>query len=565
MRILQTLIILQQYLLVSSWSSTLLNSIHRHSTPTSTHHNGRTHTNSNIHVHRMLLTESEERVNTICDDLNNALLKCQPEFIKTCKVKVAPSPNNHRLGLIATEKIKKGDVALSMPYDDQVILTPELATKEVWKGILPEGYDGWTGDNGLLALLVLNELAKTATDTGAGIQLPKRKIEVTSLMKAWVASLPTPEEMTILHPIMWDEENQDILQSSSTKKVYKILDDIDEDANWLQERVWSKNRDMFPETVSLNDVDYPCFTPEGFAWAMTIVTSRTVFVDGTSRIIPLMDLANHDDLGVEEVSGGFMGTFGTTKGVVLRTGKIREYKANEEVFVSYGPKSAAEYCLEHGFVPKKMRDMTTSVAELTFELDPKDRFYDDKLDILEFETYESAPMEPIQSFDVVSEGGRDEGCDPAMIQFLRLMKLDTKDAFLLESVFRKDVWGFMSLPVSDVNERGVLDTIVASCSKALEGMDTLKDDEFNSSDYDESDPTSLCRIIRESERKALSRTLKFVTNEKEAVDLKEYYQQRRLRDLNLDSDWKPDESSPYSDDGDELGFGQQRAPGSLDW
>ena len=505
----------------------------------------------------------EDRLDTISSDLNQALEKCRPEFIKTCKVKVARSPNNHRLGLVATENIRNGDVALAIPYDDQIVLTPESASK-VFKGILPDKYDGWTGDNGLLAMLVLNELAKTASQGKAGVQLPVRKTEAASFINAWIASLPTPTEMAKLHPILWEEDDQEILQSSTTKKIYRILDDIDEDATWLDERVWSLDREKFPETVTLNGEEYVCFTPKGFAWAISIVTSRTSFVDGTSRIIPLMDLANHADVGVEEVSRGFMGTFGTTKGIELKTGKTRSYQKGEEVFVTYGPKSAAEYCLEHGFIPNRLREMTTSVAEMTFEIDQDDRFYDDKLDILEFETYESAPMEPVQSFDLVSELGRDGEPDPAMIQFLRLSLLGTKDAFLLESVFRKDVWGFMSLPVSEINERAVLDSIISKCNSALDDMKGVESDYDDS--LEESLPSNLCAIVRKSESKALSRTLEFVIREKEALDLKEYYQERRLKDLGLDSQWNPDEtSSIYSDDDDELGYGQMRAPGSLDW
>ena len=90
-----------------------------------------------------------------------------------------------------------------------------------------------------------------------------------------------------------------------------------------------------------------------------------------------------------------------------------------------------------------------------------------------------------------------------MIQFLRLVKLGTKDAFLLESVFRKDIWEFMSLPVSEPNERAVLETIASSCSKALAGMEGIEAPE----DEDENSPQSLCAIVRESETKALSRTL----------------------------------------------------------
>ena len=43
--------------------------------------------------------------------------------------------------------------------------------------------------------------------------------------------------------------------------------------------------------------------------------------------------------------------------------------------------------------------------------------------------------------------------------------------------------------------------------------------------------------MRASERQALDRTLAYVRQEPEALDLKEYYQTRRLKSLGLDSDW----------------------------
>merc|ERR1712008_469083 len=235
------------------------------------------------------------------------------------------------------------------------------------------------------------------------------------------------------------------------------------------------------------------------------------------------------------------------------------YKKGDEIFCSYGPKSSAEYLLDYGFVPGSddKDGLATCVAELTFEItddvtadgeeegsSSSPSFYDDILDVLEFETYDSAPMAPIQTFDVVapSSGSSESSPDPAMIQFLRLAQLSGQDSFLLESVFRKEVWGFMSLPVSERNERDVLDEI--------DGTKRAK---------------RLCAVVREAERKALTRTLEFVQREKEALDLKEYYQERRLKDLGLDSDWNPDEDSTGYDMDDELGYGQVRAPGSLDW
>lgn len=32
-----------------------------------------------------------------------------------------------------------------------------------------------------------------------------------------------------MHPLLWDEDDQERLQSSSTKKIYRLLDDIDDD------------------------------------------------------------------------------------------------------------------------------------------------------------------------------------------------------------------------------------------------------------------------------------------------------------------------------------------------
>lgn len=509
---------------------------------------------------------SAPSLEALADEINSQIEKLKPEFVKNCKVKVAPSPSGSRLGLIATDKINKDSVALSIPYDDQLVLTPDLASKNVLEGILPEGYDGWTGEIGLLAMLLLNEMARAdeSGDGSSGIALPKRKAECQALIHSWIKVLPSPEEMTNLHPLLWDEDAQEILQGSSTKKVYRTLDDIEEDGAWLSERVWSDDRTRFPETVTVNGQVRPCFTVEGFAWAAAIASSRSNFVDGSLRIIPFVDMANHADLGTEEVCGGTMGAFGTTKGAEIRTASTKTYEVGDEVFVNYGPKSAAEYLLEHGFIPKQAR--TTAVSELTFEVDPEDRFYDDKLDILEFETYDLAPMEPLQSFDVVQEPGRDGEPDPAIMQFLRLVKLGGKDAFLLESIFRKEVWGFMGLPVSEANERGVVEEIEAACTKALEEMNAIeKDGGGGATDENDTSPEGLCAIVRDAERKALKRTSEYMQREREALDLKEYYQERRLKDLGLDSEWDPESDMGFDDD--ELNYGQTRLPGGgdLDW
>ena len=478
------------------------------------------------------------------ESLTEAFVSVKNDISKTCKVTVGKS-EVARLGLVTTERVRRGDTLLSIPYEDTFVLTPSLARKSVLKGKLPDAYDGWTGDAGLIAMLILNEVARA--DNGKGIPIPQRKSSQQSFMEAWVKSLPSPEEMTTLHPLLWSEADQEILQSSSTRKIYQQLDDIDEDASWLTERLWSKDRDgAFPETVTWNGQTIPCFNAKGYRWALGLANSRSVFVDDTLRLIPLMDFCNHNDKA-REVEGATMGTFGTVKGASLVAAK--DYAAGEEVFCSYGPKSGADYLMEHGFCPPQV--FKTNIAELRFEVDQDDRFYDDKLDILEFETYDQSPMDPLQAFDVVSAPGQDSEPDPAMIQFVRLCQLSGPDAFLLESIFRKDVWGFMSLPVSEINEADVINAVVEACQTALDDMGACPPN-----------GPEICAKLRESEGNALTRTLEYLQREKEALDLKEYYQERRLKDLGLDSEWTGEEDDL---DSDLLGYGQTRLPGGADY
>ncbi|KAL7538665.1 hypothetical protein ACHAWF_006172 [Thalassiosira exigua] len=481
-----------------------------------------------------------------------------------------------RLGLVATEAVKSDAVVLSLPlYDAEgtgLAMAPRLAAK-VFEDVLPEGYDGWTGDLGLLALLLLNEFARrNVDDAGAsdprGVDSPRREEGTTELLSAWIASLPSPAETERTHPLTWDDELQEVLQSSSTKKIYRLLDDADDDAGWLDERVWSADRTKFPQTITVEVGDAieerPCFSPEGFRYALALVRSRSSFVDGSSRLLPYLDHANHDDAS-KEIVGGSAGTlWGSTKSALLKSG--RGLSEGDEVRVSYGPKGPADYLLDHGFVPPMCRlasdggTASAAVAELTFELSDDDRFRDDKLDVLEYETYDLAPMDPKQAFDVAGGDGATGEPDPACVQFLRLASVGGKDAFLLESIFRKEVWGFAAEPVSEENERGAYERIREACATALEdihGSGAEADGDREGGATAASEGEGLCAMVRTAERDALSRTLAFVEREAEALDLKEYYQARRLKSLGLDSEWTPE------DDG--MGYGATRVPGGADY
>ena len=109
----------------------------------------------------------------------------------------------------------------------------------------------------------------------------------------------------------------------------------------------------------------------------------------------------------------------------------------------------------------------------------------------------------------------------------------------------------MSLPVSEPNELAVVTSICSVVEKALEELQQCP----------EGGP-EVCTQLRESEAKALKRTLEYLEREKQALDLKEYYQERRLKDLGLDSEWSPEDDMGMDED---MGFGATRAPGGADY
>jgi hypothetical protein len=178
-------------------------------------------------------------LNEMCRPFNDALGQCQSEVTRVCKVRVGHVEGDEqmRLGLFATEGIGSGEVAVSVPFDDRFVLTADLSrsiilddesTSGQVKGAAP--FEGWTGDSGLVALLLLHEVAVACAESNN--EPPPRKkrtrpVEIDRFMAAWVATLPTFSELQSLHPLLWSEDDQDLLQASSSQKIYRRLDDLE--------------------------------------------------------------------------------------------------------------------------------------------------------------------------------------------------------------------------------------------------------------------------------------------------------------------------------------------------
>jgi len=112
-----------------------------------------------------------------------------------------------------------------------------------------------------------------------------------------------------------------------------------------------------------------------------------------------------------------------------------------------------------------------------------------------------------------------------VFDLIRLVCVKGSDAFLLESVFRNEVWGFMQLPVSKDNEKLVLDTLVGYCEGALDGYET-SDAEDAKAQSNGALPlrARMAAAAKLGEKKALRQSLQVFLDDLDTIDDKEYYQ-----------------------------------------
>ena len=195
-------------------------------------------------------------------------------------------------------------------------------------------------------------------------------------------------------------------------------------------------------------------------------------------------------------------------------------------------------------------------CELLFELkEGDDPFFDDKEDIL-LQNNLSLQM----CFDLNESGVPSD----ELMQFLRLYLLKGQDAFLLEAVFRPDVWGFMGLPVSLPNEKSVYDYICKICTSTLAKFDSAETLTTNLQNTGDGRPDRLKKAagVRNVEKEILLKTLNRLERESTALDLKEYYQERRLKELQLCGPLRDDELNLTGADG---GRGGGSNINDLDW
>jgi [ribulose-bisphosphate carboxylase]-lysine N-methyltransferase len=416
-------------------------------------------------------------------------------------VQVGPSG-----GLVASRPVAKGETAASIPESLWITkataetspLGPFLADLSPWLAV---------------ALFLIRERSFPNSE-----------------WRAYIDTLPTE----VTSPVGWTDNDLEELRGTqllSSIEGYRAF--FQQEYQNLKENVFAANPEIFPSNL---------FTWDAFLWAACTVRARSHSpLDGEDvALVPLADLTQHARGGAVSITWAVKnaGLFG--RGRVLAIEADRALAPGEPVAMDYGPsRTEGQILLDYGVTDVSTADGSFA---LTITLPEEDRFFDDKIDILELNGLQQA-----NEFVIRAAGGAPE----ALLPTLRLVNIQGGDAFLLEAIFRNEVWEHMQQPVSEENEDAVCRSIVDGCITVLGAYPTtIEQDLAALGAAAPGSRAAAAAAVRLGEKEALEATLKLFESRLEKLKDLEYYGERRLKRLGLlDKEGKPTDWDSFFEDG----------------
>ncbi|KAL4444028.1 hypothetical protein ABPG75_011765 [Micractinium tetrahymenae] len=410
--------------------------------------------------------------------------------VDVAKQAVAPSGS----GLVTSRPVNKGEQLFAIP--ESAWITPQTAAQSEIGQYLA-GLEPWLA----IALFLLHERAKGGASRWA----------------AYLAALPADSGS----PVQWGQEELAELAGS------QLLGTVQGYRAYFQQRFEQLQAELFGPNGQA--FDPAVFSFESFLWAACTVRARShpPLDGGSIALVPLADMTQHQRDAASagwqvKQAGGLFGAGGSTALVMEAAAGMA---AGEPVAMDFGPsKTDGQLLVDHGVLDPLF---SRASYALTLELSEEDRNFHDKLDILELSGLQQA-----SEFVLRADAAPEEG----LLPLLRLLNLQGADTFLLESIFRSEVWEHMQLPVTEDNERACYQQLIDGCSAALAGYPTTIDEDLallNSGGLQPGSRKQQAVRVRLGEKEALDATLRYFEDRIGRLSGMEYYAERRLKRLGL--------------------------------
>ncbi|KAL3159238.1 hypothetical protein ABBQ32_011210 [Trebouxia sp. C0010 RCD-2024] len=315
-------------------------------------------------------------------------------------------------------------------------------------------------------------------------------------------------------PLLWEEQELALLEGT------QLLSTVQGYRDFFEDRWQDLNDNLFSQAPSLFPQD--SFSYDRFLWAVATLRAHVhAPLQGAQvALVPLADLVQHARDGNAHWKLQPAG-FGRHQSLLVES--KRELRAGTPLTMDFGPdKSDAQILLDYGVLDA---DNPQAGFMLPLALPEGDACYDDKADIAELNGLQD-------SADFVLHP--DQPPTNELMAFLRLVNISGPDAFLMEALFRNEVWGHMQVPVSRVNEEAVCQSMIDGCREALRGYpSTIDEDLMLLRDAVTGSREDLAIRVRLGEKETLDVTLRYFEDRKSKLDRLEYYQERRLKGLGL--------------------------------
>lgn len=337
-------------------------------------------------------------------------------------------------------------------------------------------------------------------------------------------SIPSLDEMNAA--TLWPADQLKWLEGSA------VVDRVREIISGVKEE-WEKiSQSVANEVFDNPDLD---FSLDLYRWAIAIVDARSTLVSSGKELI-LAPVASQMNTAVSpsvRVEVGSAGMFFSGK-KKIRVVAQRELEPGDELTVYAGSSVRnSDLLVERGIV---VPNTSANSVEMVFSLTRMDPFCEDKVQVVEqFGGEAGIPSEGPVRFDMeATDEGLWEGPESLDI-YLRLLCLGGCDAFLLESVFRGDIWDHLSLPISAENEKAVCDTMIGACEDALDGYALPSEARYDgdAGDWTMKARWTMAKRLVDGERKILMRAVETYKRRGGSLDAIEYYAERRLKALDL--------------------------------
>ncbi|KAH0677482.1 hypothetical protein KY285_025283 [Solanum tuberosum] len=447
------------------------------------------------------------------------------EGVVSIKTPVKPGIVAEGLGLVAKRDISKGETILGVPKRFW-INTDAVAESEI--GNVCTGLEPWIS----LALFLLREKWKDDSKWKYYMAVLPESTDSTiywwaQLSYLYMVSKPGPSplgfrstlemRLDVKESCRSEEELSEIQGTQLLSTTLSVKEYVQNEFQKVEEQVILGNKRLFPFPITLDD----------FFWAFGILRSRAFSRGGIQNLmlVPFADLANHSvkvttEDHIHEI-GGPAGLFSWD--LLFSFQSPLKLKAGDQFLIQYGlNKSNADMAIGYGFIePNSARDAFT----LTLEISKTDDFYGDKLDIAE-----SNGLGETADFDIKLG----QSLPPSLFPYLRLVALGGTDNFLIESISGNAVWNLLELPVSRANEELICKVVRDSCRSALSGYHTtIEEDEKLMKEGNLSSRLQIAVGVRAGEKKVLQQLDDIFRERELELDELEYYQERRLKDLDL--------------------------------